>query len=134
MKVLVVGGGPAGSTAATAMAQAGLDVRLIEGARFPRYHIGESLTPSCRAVLEAIGVAHKVDEHGFVIKHGGAFRWDDDKWVFDWGKQVGARSWQVDRSEFDALLLDHARENGVAVTTRVTASSVRFEGARPVAV
>jgi hypothetical protein len=53
-------------------------------------------------------VAKTLDNHGLVIKHGGAFRWNDEKWVFDWGKQVCARSWQVDRSEFDALLLDHA--------------------------
>src|ERR1700722_4074849 len=85
MKVLVVGGGPAGSVTATALAQAGLTVSLIDGAEFPRYHIGESLTPSCRAVLEAVGVARKVDEHGFVIKHGGAFRWNSDSWLFDWG-------------------------------------------------
>lgn len=133
-RVLVVGGGPAGSTAATAMAQAGLDVRLVEGARFPRYHIGESLTPSCRAVLEATGAAAKVDAHGFTVKHGGAFRWDAEKWVFDWGKQVGARSWQVDRSEFDSLLLDHARDSGVRVSTGVSVRDVRFEGGRPVAV
>jgi 2-polyprenyl-6-methoxyphenol hydroxylase-like FAD-dependent oxidoreductase len=80
MRVLVVGGGPAGSTAATALAQAGLDVRLIESALFPRYHIGESLTPSCRAVLEAIGVAAKADAYGFVIKHGGVIWWDDETW------------------------------------------------------
>jgi flavin-dependent dehydrogenase len=133
-RVLVVGGGPAGSTAATAMAQAGLDVRLVEGAEFPRYHIGESLTPSCRAVLEATGAAAKVDAYGFTVKHGGAFRWDDEKWVFDWGKQVGARSWQVDRSQFDSLLLDHARESGVRVSTGVTVRAVRFDGDRPVAV
>lgn len=133
-RVLVVGGGPAGSTAATAMAQAGLDVRLIESAEFPRYHIGESLTPSCRAVLEVTGAAAKIDAHGFTIKHGGAFRWDDEKWVFDWSKQVGARSWQVDRSEFDSLLLDHARESGVRVSTGVAARAVRFEGDRPAAV
>jgi flavin-dependent dehydrogenase len=116
------------------MAQAGLDVRLVEAARFPRYHIGESLTPSCRAVLEAIGFARKADEHGFVIKHGGAFRWDQEKWVFDWGKQVGARSWQVDRSEFDALLLEHAGQSGVRVVTGVSAGAVQFDGDRPVAV
>jgi flavin-dependent dehydrogenase len=130
-KVLVVGGGPAGSVAATAIAQAGLDVRLIEGATFPRYHIGESLTPSCRAVLEAIGIADTLDHHGFTIKYGGAFRWNDESWVFDWGKQVGVNSWQVDRSEFDALLLQHARDNGVRVTTGVTAKEVRFAEGRP---
>jgi flavin-dependent dehydrogenase len=134
MKVLVVGGGPAGSVTAIALAQAGLTVSLIDGAEFPRYHIGESLTPSCRSVLEAVGVAGKVDEHGFVIKHGGAFRWNSDSWLFDWGKQVGARSWQVDRAEFDALLLEHAWENGVSVRTGVAAKSVEFDGERPVAV
>jgi flavin-dependent dehydrogenase len=133
-KVLVVGGGPAGSVAATALAQQGVAVRLIESAHFPRYHIGESLTPSCRTILEQIGVAAKLDEYGFVIKHGGAFRWDDDSWVFDWGAQVGSRSWQVDRSEFDLLLLDHARSNGVEVTMGVTAKEVSFTGDRPTSV
>lgn len=134
MKVLVIGGGPAGSVTATALAQAGLEVSLIEGDEFPRYHIGESLTPSCRAVLEAVGVAGKLDEHGFVIKHGGVFRWNSDSWVFDWGKQVGARSWQVDRGEFDALLLQHARDTGVSVRTGVLAKSVEFDGERPAVV
>jgi flavin-dependent dehydrogenase len=133
-RVLVIGGGPAGSVAATALAQQGIDVRLIESARFPRYHIGESLTPSCRAILDQIGVAGKLDAHGFVAKHGGVFRWDDDSWVFDWGAQIGSRSWQVDRGEFDLLLLDHARDNGVDVTMGVTAKEVGFTGGRPTSV
>ncbi|MEV4773297.1 NAD(P)/FAD-dependent oxidoreductase [Micromonospora humida] len=134
MKVLVIGGGPAGSTAATAMAQAGLDVRLVESAHFPRYHVGESLTPSCRVVLDAIGMSKTLDDHGFVKKNGGVIHWDDDQWTFDWQAQSGVQSWQVDRSEFDALLLEHARRNGVAVTTGVTGRSVRFADGRPVAV
>ncbi|HKS99630.1 MAG TPA: NAD(P)/FAD-dependent oxidoreductase [Rugosimonospora sp.] len=133
-KVLVMGGGPAGSVTATALAREGLEVTLIEGARFPRYHIGESLTPSCRAVLAAIGVADTLDRHGFTIKHGGAFRWDADSWVFDWGAEVGSRSWQVDRSEFDDLLLRHAAACGVAVSTGVSARQVIFDGDRPAAV
>lgn len=133
-RVLVLGGGPAGSVAATALAQQGIAVQLIESAQFPRYHIGESLTPSCRTILEQIGVAKKLDAHGFVIKHGGAFRWDDDSWVFDWGAQIGSRSWQVDRAEFDLLLVNHARDNGVAVTMGVTAKKVVFTGDRPTSV
>jgi flavin-dependent dehydrogenase len=59
--VLVIGGGPAGSVAAAALAREGLKVRLVERAHFPRYHIGESLTPSCRTVLDAIGIATTLD-------------------------------------------------------------------------
>ncbi|WP_394840530.1 tryptophan 7-halogenase [Pendulispora brunnea] len=133
-KVLVVGGGPAGSVAATALAREGVQVQLIESARFPRYHIGESLTPSCRTILEAIDVAKKVDDYGFVLKYGGVLRWESDSWVFDWGSRLGINSWQVDRAEFDQLLLEHAKSNGVAVTTGVSAREVTFHEGRPTAV
>ncbi|MGH3169426.1 MAG: NAD(P)/FAD-dependent oxidoreductase, partial [Trebonia sp.] len=129
--VVVIGGGPAGSVAATALAREALRVRLIEGTRFPRYHVGESLTPSCRTVLEAIGIAGKLDAHGFVHKHGGAIRWDSDAWFFDWGADMGVHSWQVDRAEFDNLLLEHARDSGVQVSTGVTARKVSFSGTHP---
>jgi 2-polyprenyl-6-methoxyphenol hydroxylase-like FAD-dependent oxidoreductase len=82
--VLVIGGGPAGSVTAAALAREGLTVQLVERAHFPRYHIGESLTPSCRTVLDAIGIAKTLDTQGFVLKYGGAIRWDDDAWFFDW--------------------------------------------------
>jgi flavin-dependent dehydrogenase len=131
--VLVIGGGPAGSVTAAALAREGLKVRLIERAHFPRYHIGESLTPSCRTVLDAIGIAKGLDTHGFVLKYGGAIRWDDDAWFFDWGK-MGVNSWQVDRAEFDQLLLDHAQASGADVTMGVTARSVSFAQGRPTAV
>jgi flavin-dependent dehydrogenase len=133
-RVLVVGGGPAGSVAATALAQQGVSVRLIEAAQFPRYHIGESLTPSCRTIFEQIGVAAKLDSAGFVAKHGGVIRWDADSWVFDWGAQINARSWQVDRAEFDALLLEHAQSSGAEVSMGVAAKEVVFTGERPTAV
>ncbi len=131
--VLVIGGGP-GSVAAAALAREGLSVRLIEGARFPRYHIGESLVPSCRAVLEAIGIVKTLDEHGFVLKHGGVIHWDADAWYFDWARDMGVVAWQVDRDEFDRLLLEHARECGVQVSMGVTAKEVTFAGERPVSV
>lgn len=133
-QVLVIGGGPAGSVAAAALAQQDVDVHVVESARFPRYHIGESLTPSCRTILEHISVAEKLDRHGFVAKHGGAFRWETDSWVFDWGAQIGSRSWQVDRDDFDQLLLEHARGSGAKVTMGVTVKNVAFTGQRPTSV
>ncbi len=66
--VLVVGGGPAGATAATLLARQGHQVRVLERDRFPRYHIGESLLPSLLPVLDALGAREVVEAHGFVRK------------------------------------------------------------------
>ncbi|MFF1718376.1 NAD(P)/FAD-dependent oxidoreductase [Streptomyces sviceus] len=136
-RVLVVGGGPAGSVTATLLAQEGFDVRLLESSHFPRYHIGESLTPSTRRVLQLVGVADQLDAGGFQVKRGGAFRWGDDSWVIDWSEQFGdeMRTWQVDRAAFDALLLDNARKKGVEVQHGIAAKSVTFDtDGRPTAV
>jgi flavin-dependent dehydrogenase len=126
--ILVVGGGPAGSVTATFLAKEGFTVRLIESQRFPRYHIGESLTPSTRGILDLIGFADRLDGAGFQLKRGGVFVWGDDTWVIDWGEIFGStvKTWQVDRSRFDAMLLDNARDHGVAVEFGVSARSVTF--------
>ncbi|MFG2881452.1 NAD(P)/FAD-dependent oxidoreductase [Streptomyces sp. NPDC048297] len=135
--VLVVGGGPAGSVTATLLAQHGMNVRLLESARFPRYHIGESLTPATRQVLELIGAAELLDAGGYQVKRGGVFHWGSDNWTIDWSKLFGdsVRTWQVDRAEFDALLLANAAAKGVEVREQVAAKSVEFdETGRPTAV
>ncbi|WP_019059271.1 NAD(P)/FAD-dependent oxidoreductase [Streptomyces prunicolor] len=135
--VLVVGGGPAGSVTATFLAQEGFSVRLIESQHFPRYHIGESLTPASRRVLDMIGVADRLDELDFQRKRGGVFLWGDDTWVINWSEIFGVdvHTWQVDRGRFDALLLDNAREKGVKVEHGITAKSVTFgDTGRPTAV
>lgn len=126
--VLVVGGGPAGSVAATFLAQEGFSVRLIERDHFPRYHIGESLTPASRHVLEVLGVADRLDELNFQRKRGAVFAWGEDTWVIDWSKIFGKdiHTWQVDRGRFDTFLLDNAREKGVKAEHGVTARSVTF--------
>ncbi|PCH36715.1 FAD/NAD(P)-binding domain-containing protein [Wolfiporia cocos MD-104 SS10] len=74
--VLVVGGGPAGSYAAAALAREGIDVVLLEAAQFPRYHIGESLIPSVRHYLRFIGAEEKAASHGFARKPGSAIKFN----------------------------------------------------------
>jgi flavin-dependent dehydrogenase len=134
--VLVIGGGPAGSTAAALLARAGWRVRLFERDTFPRYHIGESLAPSCRTVLNLSGALDLVEGYGFQIKRGGFLRWGHEDWAVDWSAQFGADvySWQVERSRFDELLLRNARDQGVTVTDGTAVKKVVFDGDRPVAV
>ena len=67
-QVLVIGGGPAGSYAAAALAREGFHVVLFEASEFPRYHVGESLIPSARHHLSFIGVDRKVEAAGFTVK------------------------------------------------------------------
>jgi flavin-dependent dehydrogenase len=132
--ILVVGGGPAGSVTAALLAQEGMPVRLLESQRFPRYHIGESLTPSTRVVLELAGAADALDAAGYQVKRGGVIQWGQDTWTIDWSTLFGAdvRTWQVDRATFDTLLLENAVKKGVQVQHGITARNVTFTaGGRP---
>jgi flavin-dependent dehydrogenase len=132
-EVVIIGGGPAGSTAASLLARAGANVTLMERVAFPRYHIGESTTPSCRTILDYIGALEKVDTRGYTNKTGLLLRWGAEKdWTIDWKAQFGdsVRSWQVDRDDFDQVLLDHAAECGVDVMYQARVKRVIFDGDR----
>jgi flavine halogenase len=134
--VLVAGGGPAGAMTAALLAREGFKVILCEKDGFPRYHIGESLLTSAIPLLEFVGAAERVERHGFVKKRGAYFRVKRDQPAghIDFGKLSRYRySYQVLRSEFDAILLDHARECGASVHERTAVASVQFENHRPVA-
>ena len=132
-RVLVVGGGPAGSTAATLLAREGFEVTLLEKAAFPRYHIGESLLPSILQILDLTGVREKVESHRFQRKPGAYFEWGDERWSLDFGELGGHHSYafQVARPEFDQLLLQHAATQGVRVCEGVELRHLEFDGERP---
>src|ERR1700733_2666210 len=121
--VVVVGGGPGGSTLATLVAMAGHHVVLLEKEKFPRYQIGESLLPSTvHGVCRLTGVADELARAGFTLKRGGTLRWgsNPEPWTFSFSvsaKMTGqtAYAYQVERSKFDKILLDHARRMGADV-------------------
>jgi len=121
--VVVVGGGPGGSTLATLVAMRGHRVVLLEKEKFPRYQIGESLLPSTvHGICRLTGVADEITKAGFTKKRGGTFRWgaNPSPWTFAFSvspKITGETShaFQVERSKFDQILLDHARHMGVDV-------------------
>jgi len=137
--VVVIGGGPAGATVATLVAQAGGSVRLFERERFPRYHIGESLIPETFWVLERLGMLPKLQGSRFVEKHSVQFvsehgRLSEPFYFADYKPHESSRTWQVSRDDFDRMMLDNARERGVDVREGVRVLDVLFDGGRAVGV
>jgi halogenation protein CepH len=133
--VAVVGGGPAGSIAATLLADAGLRVVVLERARFPRYHIGESLLSATMPILEAVGALPRIEAHGFLRKPGGTFQWgrQRDPWSFWFREDPGGQpyAFQVIRAEFDQLLLENARDHGAEVHEEHTVEEIDTSGSAP---
>ncbi len=117
---VVIGGGPAGATAAAVLAQAGMRTAVLEKRRFPRYRVGESLLPWCFFPLERIGAAEAVRDAGFVNKYSVQFasvsgNMSRPFYFFEVLDHEAARTWQVPRAEFDRILLDNARKAGATV-------------------
>src|SRR6187455_1544739 len=137
--VVVIGGGPAGSTVSTLMAQQGLNVQLFERERFPRFHIGESLIPETYWVLQRLGMLEKMQRSHFVKKYSVQFVNANGKlsapfYFWDNKPHECSQTWQVVRSEFDKMMLDNAREHGVDAHEGVHVLEVLFEGERAVGV
>jgi flavin-dependent dehydrogenase len=128
--VAIIGGGPAGSTAATLLAKAGRRVIVFEREKFPRFHIGESLLPFSVQTFDRLGVREKLDD-AFMPKFGGeitaACGTKGVRFYFKDGfRSQRDRAYQVTRSEFDKLLLDHARENGAEVCEQTEVTKLDF--------
>src|SRR5262245_10966874 len=133
--VVVIGGGPAGSTVSTLIAQQGLKVQLFEREQFPRFHIGESLIPETYWVLERLGMLDKMRKSHFVKKHSVQFVSASGKlsapfYFWDNKPHECSQTWQVVRSEFDLMMLNNAREHGVEAHEGVHVKDVLFEGQR----
>lgn len=119
--VLVIGGGPAGASAATVLADHGHRVLIIEREKFPRYHVGESLIPFTYGPLERIGMIDKLRSSAFTRKYSVQFVSPNGQasqpfYFFNrYDRETVAQTWQVLRSEFDQMTLDNAREHGASV-------------------
>ncbi|MEU9607614.1 NAD(P)/FAD-dependent oxidoreductase [Streptomyces sp. NPDC048057] len=130
--VIVIGGGPGGSMTSTLLAQSGKRVILFESAKFPRYHIGESLLSGTADLLKKIGVLEKLEDAGFIKKHGVEWVWGEHRepWTvyfkdalampYDYG-------YQVERGPFDQMLLENAREHGVDAREEHRVTDFAFE-------
>lgn len=113
--VIVVGAGPAGACVGSRLAQAGVRVAVVEGKRFPRPHIGESLLAMSMPLLEEWGIAHELDGAGFVRKEGSLFLWGDSGRPLRLDMPRPGYAFQVDRGRFDEILLRHAAADGADV-------------------
>src|SRR5215203_6167055 len=130
--VAVIGGGPAGTTTATLLADHGVKVGLFERETFPRFHIGESLIPETYWVLKRLGMLPKMQASHFVKKYSVQFvnasgRLSAPFYFWDNKPHECSQTWQVVRSEFDQMLLENAREHGVVAHEGVRVMDVIFD-------
>ena len=132
--VIIIGAGPSGSTAAALLAEKGRKVIVLEKEKFPRYHVGESLMPFCYFTLERLGVLDEMEKHEFVKKHSVQFVTADGRksQPFYFHQHLdhhpAGTTWQVERQEFDHMLMKNAVAKGAEVREETTVQKFLYEG------
>src|SRR3989454_244949 len=130
---IIIGGGPAGSAASTILAEYGHRVLVLEREKFPRYHIGESLIPFTYQPLHRLGLIPKMRSSAFVKKYSVVFISMNGKasqpfyFFARYDRETVAQTWQVLRSEFDQMLLDHTRAKGAQVMEEIIVKELIWE-------
>ena len=137
--IVVAGGGPAGCALATLLQREGHRCLVLEASTFPRYHIGESLIPHTHGTLSRLGLLEALRRSTYPVKHSVRFvspagSSSDPFYFSETIEGEGSRTWQVERSSFDALCVDHARASGVDVRMNAPIERVHFDGDRAVGV
>ncbi len=133
--VIVMGGGPAGSSIASILSREGRKVVLFEKERFPRHHIGESLMTDTYFTFERMGLLEKMKQSPFVRKYSVQFanpagRESRPFYFFEANHHESSVTWQITRSAFDLMLIEHAAEQGATVHQETAIKRVLFDGNR----
>lgn len=126
---IVIGGGPAGATAAALLAEKGRRVLVLEKDQFPRYKIGESLMPFCWYTLNRLGLVEEMNARAFTKKYSVQFVTSDGRqsqpfYFFQHYDHPSSTTWQIERSDFDQMMLENARSKGAEVRQRMTVQRV----------
>ncbi|HYR58652.1 MAG TPA: NAD(P)/FAD-dependent oxidoreductase [Chthoniobacteraceae bacterium] len=137
---IVIGAGPAGSTAAALLAEKGRRVLVLEKEKFPRYHIGESMMPFCWFTLERLGVLGEIERIAYTKKYSVQFVTQDGRqsqpfYFFQHYDHPSSTTWQVERADFDLMLLENARRKGAQVREQTPVKRVlKDDGGRVIGV
>lgn len=129
--ILVVGAGPSGTMAAAIANKSGLNVKIIEKTKFPRFVIGESLLARCMDHFEEAGVLEELNKHNFQVKNGAIFLKGEQRCEFDFSEQFTkgkAWTWQVPRDKFDKIIADQVESMGVAIDYESEVIDIKFNG------
>src|SRR5215213_6755588 len=135
--VIVMGGGPAGSSVSSILSREGRSVVLFEKESFPRHHIGESLMTDTFWTFQRMGLLEKLKQSPFVRKYSVQFANPAGKesrpfYFFEANPHESAVTWQVTRAVFDKMLIEHAGEQGATVYQGSAVKQVLFDGERAV--